>query len=359
MRRAARFVLSFALIVSLAFTALSGWQLAAGWPATAFVDRGAGGIVAATDRAMARRATPQRLGERLQALLAERPRNWVAIDAVLAVAEERALSLAPPVLGAVETARGEDHGAAALARACLDCARDPRACGLSAEFACQVAVAVSPVGDVQGIAAELGNAARGEEIDRINLGLSVVGLASLLALVPSGGTSAVTAAGAKVLRLVYRMGRLSPRLVRLARRSVDEGIDWARLRNMPLGSVAEAGGLRRVINPAALAPLVDLGHDIGRMGAALGPRGAVLVLGRADDAVEARRLANASQALGARTVGRLEVLGTQRFLRATVRWSRLSWTLAASLGGFLLSLAGFLVGSAGNAGLRFLRRRAR
>ena len=63
-----------------------------------------------------------------------------------------------------------------------------------------------------------------------------------------------------------------------------------------------------------------------------------------------------TEALGLRAVGRIEVLGKARFLRATTRWSDATRTVMAGLLGFLGSLAALAASALQGAGLRFLRR---
>jgi tryptophanyl-tRNA synthetase len=97
-------------------------------------------------------------------------------------------------------------------------------------------------------------------------------------------------------------------------------------------------------------------HDPGRVQGAVGTTRALHLLSYVDDAADARRMARASEALGARTVGRIEVLGKARFLRATMRWSEAAWAVMAGLLGLIASAMALAAGAAQGAGLRALRR---
>ncbi|MDE3080091.1 MAG: hypothetical protein KGI94_08695, partial [Paracoccaceae bacterium] len=78
-----------------------------------------------------------------------------------------------------------------------------------------------------------------------------------------------------------------------------------------------------------------------------------------NDAQDARRLADASEALGPKTLGRLEVLGKARFLRLTLRLSHFAIGLVASLFGLILSAGLSLAHALHHAALRWLHGAAR
>ena len=74
-----------------------------------------------------------------------------------------------------------------------------------------------------------------------------------------------------------------------------------------------------------------------------------------DDAADARTLANASDALGPKTLGRIEVLGKARFMRATVRASNLAVQTLVGLVGLMAGLASACIGIGQTAVLRLTR----
>jgi len=96
--------------------------------------------------------------------------------------------------------------------------------------------------------------------------------------------------------------------------------------------------------------------DMGRIQGAVGTTRALHLLSYVDNAADSRRMARATEALGARSVGRIEILGKARFLRATIRWSDAARTVMAGILGFLGSLAALVAGALQGAGLRLLRR---
>jgi len=345
------------LLILLASLALSGQSLAtiARSPGIApFVDRGVDGIDAAMERALAQEATPQRIETLLRERLAEEDRNWLAIRALEGVAAERAIPLAPDLTTALAEAWEQDSGFWASAGGCLACAYDPAECTLSAELLCQAPMVLTPFGDIAGVAKEGLAYTTGAEVDEINLALSLVGLGATALVVASGGSSVTVKIGASVAKLARRMGLVSPRLGALASDALRSGVDWARV-----PAVRGSDDLAAVLRPDRFAPLVAIAGDLGRTSRTLGTPSALHLLRYVDDAPDARRIANAAEALGPKTVGRMEVLGKSRFLRATVRLSNLALELFAGLIGLLLSAASLLGSSLSSLAMRGLRRAAR
>jgi len=74
--------------------------------------------------------------------------------------------------------------------------------------AARLAADLSGVGDVRDIACEVGNAAAGEEVDELTLGLAAAGAALTVAAVASAGTAAPAKAGAALLNTAHRADAL-------------------------------------------------------------------------------------------------------------------------------------------------------
>ncbi|WP_164738088.1 hypothetical protein [Frigidibacter oleivorans] len=354
LRLAVRRLVLLVLLVSLAVSLQSLATIARSPGISPFVDRGAEGIAAAMDRAMARDATPGRIAARLADLLAEEDRNWIAIRAVEEVAAERGIPLPPDLTGDIAAAWAADSGFLARARDCAACAYDPADCTLSATLICQAPMIVTPAGDVAAVANEGFAYATGGEVDEINLALGLVGLGATGLVVATGGTSLTLDAAAGVARLAHRMDLMSAPLRATLRGAAREGVDWAAL---PAARSTDA--LRAAIRGERLAPLAAIVADTGRIAARTDTATALHLLRHVDDAADARRIANATEVLGPRAVGRMEVLGKSRFLRATVRLSNLALELVAGLVGLMLSAASLAGSMLSNAVLRGLGRLAR
>ncbi|MDE3122053.1 MAG: hypothetical protein KGK00_09780, partial [Paracoccaceae bacterium] len=208
-RALSRAALTVLLVASLAGTFLSVRHILRNPLIAPVVTLSAEGIRAAVDRAMVDAATPERIAARLQALLAETPRNWLAIDAVRDVAAERQVPLPPDLTAAIATARAADESPLATAQSCAACAIDAGDCPLSPVLICQAPMVLTPAGDVAGIGLEMWHGASGAPVDRVNLALSVVGLGSVLLALPTEGGSALLGLGANVARLAHRMGLMT------------------------------------------------------------------------------------------------------------------------------------------------------
>ncbi|QUS34822.1 hypothetical protein [Falsirhodobacter algicola] len=347
LRRAARAGLTALLALSLVLAAASMIRIARDPALRPFADRATAAIAAAMDREMAAAATPARIAERLTALLAEEPRNWVAIDAVTDVARERGL---PYDMAAVEAARDADFSIAARASTCAACAWDIAQCRLSAELLCQAPM-LTGIGDVKDLAREGMHYAAGEEVDPVTVALSAVGLGATALVLASGGTSLTLKAGAAAVKTARGMRLLSPPMTAMLQRAAREGLDWSALRR--------TGDLRRAVRPGTLGPLTETVREVNRLEGALPTVETLALLRHIDGPDDARRIANAAEALGPRTVGRMEVLGKARFLRATARLSNIAIGLAAGLWGIAAALMGMAAHLGHTAALRLLRRLAR
>ncbi|WP_136684793.1 hypothetical protein [Falsirhodobacter xinxiangensis] len=336
----ARVALTALLALSLCATLLTGVRIMRDPTLRPFIDRGAQEIEAAVEAEMARTA-PETIAARLDALLAEDPRNWVAIDAVAEVAAERGLPVPDlPRPGFLENAAD-----------CAACAYDPAACTLSPVLICQAPVALTSLGDIAGLARGGQAYVTGAEVDTLDVTLSAIGLGATVFVVASGGSSAVVKLGAAMTGIARKMRLLSPRLTATLTRAAREGIDWARL-----PAVRGTDDLAALMRPAVLAPVADIARGAGRIGTALPPAQALHLMRHIDTPADARRIANASEALGPRTVGRMEVLGKARFLRATWRVSNVAWSLLAGIMGFAMALAGMVGNAVQSWALRRLSR---
>jgi len=351
LRQAARTALSLLLMASLALSGWSLWSIRQTPGLTPLVDRGAAQIVAATDRWLAANATSPEIEARLVALLAADKRNWLAIEAVEGVAADQGLTLPPAYHRQRDAAWAEDSGWLAKSGDCLACAVNAANCDLSGILICQAPMVLTPLGDIAGIGVESFHWAVGKDVDQLNLTFSAVGLGAEAALVVTGGSSALVKGGASIGKLALKMGLLSPRLTALLMDAARRGIDWQRIPWWP-----GAADLRAALRPEVIRPVVDVANQIGRIGGKLSVPQTLHLLRYVDDATEARALANAAQALGPKTVGRLELMGKSRFLRATLRASDTLVALGWGFLGLIWSLPALLAGAMQSAATRGVRR---
>ena len=349
-RALARAGLAALLVASLLLTIPPLRAIAADPALRPFIDRGAAEFRTATDRAMAAEATPERLAALIETRLAEDPRNWLALDALLAVAAERTIPLPGDLAARVAAARDTDTGFLATAGSCLACTIHAETCPLTQLLLCNAPVTLSPAGDVIGLGRQGWNYATGAEVDDLDLALSALGLGATTVALLTGGSSLTVKLGASSLRLARKAGVMTGSLTRSLTRIASEAVDIAALRRA--GSLDDLGAAFR---PAALAPVTDLFANLGRLNRSLGPTETLHYMRYVDDPADAARLARSAEALGPRTLGRIEVLGKTRLFRLGLRLSDTAVRLWSGLAGLLVALTGMGAGLAQSAGLRMLR----
>lgn len=350
-----RGLLTLALLAALAHAATSVWRLATS-PAAAMLQPVAAQQVGATwERTLARAATPEALARRLDERLAETPRNWIAIAALEDLAAAQGVTLHEATQAERDRLHALDHGWGRAVASCAACALDLRDCPMSAfPLSCGLGVQITAVGDLMSLRREAANHFAGRDVDGVDVALSVIGLGAAGLAVASGGPGIGVKTGAAFLKTAHAMGRLSPELVGVFRRAAREGIDWAGLRQ-----VRSLDDLGRLQNPEVLRPAIDAAGSFGRLVERVGPHQALFLAGRIDSVAEAQQVARASEVLGARTPGALELLGKSRFLRVGLRWSDEFRHLLAGLLGALAALVGLFWSTLSGLVLRRARRLAR
>ncbi|WP_225029866.1 hypothetical protein [Xinfangfangia pollutisoli] len=358
MRRAVRWLARAALLALIVIsTVTGGWavlRIAQDPLLRPLIDRSLAGFAAGLEREMAREATPEAVAARLEARLAETPRNWIAIEALEELAAARGILLPPALTAARNAAWEEDSGILTTAGGCLSCMVDAANCSLSQALICNAPVALTPIGDVIGLGRAGVAAASGDEVDQLDLALSAIGLGATVAVVATGGTSYTLKAGTSILKLARKMSLLPPRLLGLITDAARRGIRWDALARWD--SVTDPA---RLIVPEVVAPVAAVAADLGRMGETLGTTRTLHLLRYVDGPDDARHIANAAETLGPRTLGTLEVLGKSRFMRAALRWSDEAAALIFGLIGLLGALVAMAAALAQGLAARMLRRRLR
>lgn len=349
-KRLARALLTLMLCASLFLMGLSTASILRNPTLRPLIERSQDEILAATDRMLARSATPQRLEALITARLNEQPRNWLALEALHDLAVARGL----PLPAAYETAHAEDSGFIAASADCLACIWDISQCSLSTALICKAPILMTPIEDLRGLTKAGVDYASGVQVDQLDLGLSVLGLGATAALIATGGSSGLVKAGAGTVKLARGMGRLSPKLALTMGDALKSGIRWA-----DLPGLRSLDDLPKLMRADVLRPAADTLTDLGQVAEKLGPASTLHLLPLVDDAADAKRLANAATALGPRTLGTAEVLGKSRLLRATLRFGDEAVALVAGMVGLFTSLGLVLAQMVQSLVLRLLRRSLR
>ncbi len=338
--------------LSLALTLWNGFQIWRNPAVQVMADRGQMELAAVLNRELTKAATPQAVEARLTTLLDQEPVPWLAVNAIRQEAQSRGIVLSQALNDRLTTSYDRDHGLIQTSGKCLKCGWDPAACELSAILLCRAPVDLTPVGDITGVIRESGNYVLGNEVDRIDLTLSAVGLGATGLAPLTGGTSLSVKLGASALKTTRKLGNLSPGLAKMLTRTADDAVNWKVLSEARPTSFPET--LSRAINTDAIKPLADTARAAGDIRATTGVLETLHLLKFVDNASDAARTARAAKSLGPRTVSAFELVGKSRIFRASLRYS--DEAMGAILG--LIGLGASLLAALGSTLVGMVSRRA-
>lgn len=352
------------MLASLGFALFNVWTLWRGPLGGVFVERAAAEVGAEIEALLLVEASPGKTGPRLAALLAETPRNWPAIDAIMTLAaEQEALhpdqGPNPPaeIALAVAEARDADHGWFQSAGDCAACAWDAKNCNLDASLICNIAPQLSPLGDILGIASESTHFVQGQPVDEITLLLSTLGLGAVAITPLTGGASLSVKAGAGVAKTAYRVGAISAPILAAGRRAARSGIDWSLLTRVRPATFSD--DVARAIRPNAIRPAVSFLESAGDLRASTGLTDSLVLLSKVDDVAEARKMSYVAKSLKSRATGAVEMVGKSKLFKLTVRFANEIYWITSSLLAAILAIAGLGVSAGKSILLRRLRHLAR
>lgn len=179
-------------------------------------------------------------------------------------------------------------------------------------------------GDVRDAVREGGRLARGEEADRLVLGLSAAGLAVTAGTYASLGAAAPARMGVSLMKAASRTGRIGAKLARSLKLQKTDS-------------------------------LVRFATDMGRVQSKAGSRAALDGLKHVDTPKDAARLARLAEAKGTKTRAILKLAGRGALTLTTALFDLASWIFWAILN--LLGLVASLKRGVERLTLRFIRRR--
>ncbi|OUD08926.1 hypothetical protein BVC71_09410 [Marivivens niveibacter] len=268
--------------------------------------------------------------------LVQEPRNWVIIDSLELIASNAALTLEPETTAALEAAKEQDQSLLALGRECASCMWSADNCELSIAMACGLAVNLTPIADITGLTRAGIAHSQGNEIDQVDVLLSIIGLSvTAISLVAARSPATIKSgatikAGAGFLKFAHTTGQLPPAISRILVNAAREGIHWHRLKN-----VRSIDDLEQVKNMRALEPAVEAISDIGTLLSDTNPTQALYLISQSDNVTELQRTTKVSQILGTETAGYFRIFGKSRILRTTFKFTD-------GVLGVLLGLAGLM-----------------
>jgi len=154
-------------------------------------------------------------------------------------------------------------------------------------------------GDIRDAAREGGRWAKGEEPDKLILGLASAGIAITAATYATSGLTAPVRAGLSLMKAARRTGHLAANLVRLVR--------------------AERAGR-----------IVALARDVGKVEAKAGSKAALETLRIAETPAEVGRVAKLAEKEGSRTRAILKLLGRGAIMLGMAAFDLAAWVFGAA-----------------------------
>lgn len=330
------------------------WIMAQSPFAALLVDRSIDQTRAVLTRAMAREVDLAWLLPRLQdAILSE---DLMQLDLLVGLANDHSVILPAPMVADIAALDAAASGPVARATACGACAIDVTACATLGQIgACALPFELTPAGDVNALRRAGVTYLDGGDVDRLDLGLAVIGLGATGAVLATGGTSYGLKAGTSVLRMARRLGTLSAPLAARLGDLVGGAVRWDRMDDLAALRISPAD----MINHANMGELADLGGSLRRVADKTSVAETVALMRYVDTTQDAARLARVTGALGPKTRGAFEVLGKTRAMRAAVRISDIAIGAAVAIYALILQIATLGAQQCGNATLRAVRRRTR
>jgi hypothetical protein len=331
----ARLVPAFLAALAIAGTAV--WVVPRGLEAQHLVSI-ADDPVQIADRAVSRTLDAGTAAREIDAALA-------ADDSDLArsfvdLARSRRIALDPAQVARVDAAVANDastgHAIGSFTQGLVT--GEPKdAAGLAGTFTGDLFV----LGDIRDAVREGARWARGEDVDRLILGLACVGIAVTAATYLTTGVATPVRAGVSLAKAARRSGRLSADLAASIGRSLRATVDWPKLRGALSGaSIGESAlairAAREAVKLDRAGELMTLARDGGRIESKAGARAALDSLKIAQSPREVSRLARLAEKEGSKTRAILKLAG-----RGAIVLSVAAFDLAMWIAGALVTLIGF------------------
>lgn len=300
------------------------------------VVRTSSAIEASIEEEIARNVSPELLENRLHERLNEDKRNWVVIEAVKEMADERSIILSPELEAEYELAYEEDHDAWENAEDCAACLWDAKNCNLSPELICQGVAALSPVGDVTGIIRQSGNYVTGKPVDEFELVLSAVGLGAIVVVPLTGGASLNIKIGTALAKVARKMDLVTPKLMRSIKNSFNEAVHNKEEAHTFSAKIKDK--YSKSLRSGSVTSIIDTLNSFGRMKESAGLLAALHLTRYVDNSLDARKLAKMTEVQKEKTVGVIELLGKNKTLKTVMRYSNEVWGLISGLAGITIAV---------------------
>ena len=311
-----------------------------------YVDKTVTNAQLALERAMKRRLTPDWVGDELDA--AVDGDDLARTELLLALTARDRIPVADSHLARARNYVDREKGIVATLERCAACAADPAECKTPSVFLfCNVPVEFTVIGDAKTLVKAGSDAAAGNTVDKIDVGLATVGIAATALTPLTGGTSYSVKAGATTLRVARKMRKVGRGIGRVLDKAADIPFRWRNIDNF-----VRTGNLNLLTDTRRLRGIAKLSQHIGTVAKRAGPVEAVFLLKHVERGTDAAELARVSKVAGKRTREAVELLGLAKAARAVRRLSNLLMTTI----GLILALVGQLIVLASPMALRAVRR---
>ena len=279
--------------------------------------------------------------------------DLMQLNLLLGLAVDHDITLPPDLLLDIQTINDAATGVIARSAACGACAIDVTACDTLAHIgACALPFELTPAGDLNALRRAGSAYLSGDDVDRLDVGLAIVGLGATGAVLATSGSSYSLKAGTSLLRMARRLGTITTPLAARLSTLIGDAVRWDRMGDLAALRI----GPSEMVDASKLFELGDLGTSLRRVADNTSVPEAVTLLRHVDTTQDAARLARVSDAMGPKTRGAFEVLGKGRVFRATIRISNLAIGAALALYALALQLLVFCGQQMVNLGLRGARR---
>ena len=331
-----RIVLGLTLISSIS-TVYFGVQVAGGWPIQILEERGTDAIKEQTFKLLYQEAKSGTIEKQLETLLNENDRDWIAIHSLQDIANSLGHTLPREQILDIEKKYNEDHKLASKIKNCGKCVWEIGNCDFQLLLLCRTPVDFTPVGDVTSLGRAGANFFGDKEIDKIELGLSIIGLTSTFLAPATGGQSYFIKTGASTIKIGLRTKRLAKAVHKPIETALMSAIDFKKLTQ-----VRKLDQLRGLVDYKAAKPALNIISLFGALRKNLGTKNTLYLAKNLNNKLELKQAASISKALGRKTIGAITLLGKNKLLKRGLKLSKTILGLTLSTIFFLLNILYYL-----------------
>ena len=304
----------FFIVGSIVLAAFSGWKVFSSNGGRFLVELSQSEIQKGLVKISLREVDHIALEQALRSELEVEPLNWVVIDSIESIGDSMSIAFTEETQSYLDTARATDHSFLHTAAECARCAWDSSSCQLSKAMVCGTVVSMTPIGDVAGIASAGADYWNGNEIDKLDAALSMIGLGATAMSFGTAGSSLTVKAGAGFLKFAYQTGNIPPSIARVLRKAASEGIDWAQLR-----SVRSLEDIKSIMRMDVLSPATNAVSSLSGLVTTAGVQQSLYLLSNSKNIAELQTLSRVSVVWKDETAGFLRVIGKNRIIRNSLK----------------------------------------